>query len=52
MDKILDDMDLSHVPRILVLNKMDLLKDAEPEGVYIGTATERSKVPSSKLKDV
>ena len=26
-----------------------LLADAEPEGVYIGTATERSKVPSSRL---
>jgi GTP-binding protein HflX len=31
VDKILDDMDLSHVPRILVLNKMDLLTDTEPE---------------------
>ena len=31
VDKILDDMDLSHVPRILVLNKMDLLTDAEPD---------------------
>ncbi len=31
VDKILDDMDLSHVPRILVLNKMDLLTDVEPE---------------------
>ena len=29
-----------------------LLKDAEPEGVYIGTATERSKVPSNKLKGI
>lgn len=27
-----------------------LLSDAEPEGVYIGTATERSRVPSSKLR--
>ena len=31
VDKILDDMDLSHVPRILVINKMDLLTDVEPE---------------------
>ena len=30
VDKILDDMDLSHVPRILVLNKMDLLTDESP----------------------
>lgn len=29
-----------------------LLADAEPEGVYIGTATERSKVPSSKLRKI
>lgn len=27
-----------------------ILADAEPEGVYIGAATERSRVPSSKLK--
>lgn len=27
-----------------------LLADAEPEGVYIGAATERSKVPSTRLK--
>lgn len=27
-----------------------LLSDAEPEGVYIGTATERSKIPSTKLR--
>lgn len=27
-----------------------LLADAEPEGVYLGTATERSKVPSSRLR--
>ncbi|MFP6593865.1 MAG: GTPase HflX [Dehalococcoidia bacterium] len=31
VDRILDDMDLSHVPRILVLNKMDLLTDDEPD---------------------
>jgi GTP-binding protein HflX len=31
VDKILDDMDLSHVPRILVLNKMDLLTETEPD---------------------
>jgi len=30
VDNILDDMDLSHVPRILVLNKMDLLTDESP----------------------
>ena len=29
-----------------------LLADAEPEGVYIGTATERSKVPSRKLRRI
>ena len=29
-----------------------LLADAEPEGVYIGTATERSKVPSSRLRKI
>ena len=29
-----------------------LLADAEPEGVYIGAATERSKVPSSKLRKI
>ncbi len=29
-----------------------LLSDAEPEGVYIGTATERSRVPSSRLKKI
>jgi hypothetical protein len=27
-----------------------LLADAEPEGVYIGAATERSKVPSTRLR--
>jgi sugar O-acyltransferase (sialic acid O-acetyltransferase NeuD family) len=27
-----------------------LLNDAEPEGVYIGTATNRAKVPSTKLR--
>lgn len=27
-----------------------LLADAEPDGVYIGTATERSNVPSNRLK--
>jgi len=31
VDRILDDMDLSRVPRILVLNKMDLLTDEVPE---------------------
>ena len=31
VDRILDDMDLSRVPRILVLNKMDLLTDVPPE---------------------
>ncbi|WP_211451723.1 acetyltransferase [Collimonas antrihumi] len=29
-----------------------LLADAEPEGVYIGIATERSKVPSTKLRKI
>ena len=29
-----------------------LLGDAEPEGVYVGTATERSRVPSSKLRRI
>lgn len=29
-----------------------LLSDAEPEGVYIGAATERSKVPSSRLRKI
>ncbi len=29
-----------------------LLADAEAEGVYIGSATERSRVPSSRLKNI
>lgn len=29
-----------------------LLADAAPEGVYVGTATERSKVPSAKLRSI
>ncbi len=29
-----------------------LLKDAEPDGVYIGATTERSRVPSSRLKRI
>lgn len=29
-----------------------LLSDAEPEGVYIGTATERSRVPSTRLRRI
>ena len=29
-----------------------LLADAEPEGVYIGTAIERSKVPSTRLRGI
>jgi len=29
-----------------------LLADAEPNGVYIGTATERSKVPSTRLRGI
>jgi sugar O-acyltransferase (sialic acid O-acetyltransferase NeuD family) len=29
-----------------------LLADAEAEGVYIGTATERSRVPSTKLRNI
>jgi sugar O-acyltransferase (sialic acid O-acetyltransferase NeuD family) len=29
-----------------------LLSDAEPEGLYVGSATERSKVPSTKLRKI
>jgi sugar O-acyltransferase (sialic acid O-acetyltransferase NeuD family) len=29
-----------------------LLSDAEPEGVYIGQATERAKVPSTRLRKI
>ena len=29
-----------------------LLSDAEPEGLYIGAATERSKVPSTRLRGI
>lgn len=29
-----------------------LLEDAEPEGVYVGSATERSRVPSTKLRRI
>ena len=29
-----------------------LLADAEPEGVYMGQATERSKVPSTRLRNI
>ena len=29
-----------------------LLADAEPEGVYMGTATERARVPSTKLRRI
>lgn len=29
-----------------------LLSDAEPEGVYIGSATERSRVPSTRLRKI
>jgi sugar O-acyltransferase (sialic acid O-acetyltransferase NeuD family) len=29
-----------------------LLADAEPEGVYIGSATERAKVPSTRLRNI
>jgi sugar O-acyltransferase (sialic acid O-acetyltransferase NeuD family) len=29
-----------------------LLADAAPEGVYVGTATERSKVPSTRLRGI
>lgn len=29
-----------------------LLADAEPEGVYVGLATERSKVPSTRLRKI
>jgi sugar O-acyltransferase (sialic acid O-acetyltransferase NeuD family) len=29
-----------------------ILADAEPEGVYIGTATERARVPSTRLRNI
>jgi sugar O-acyltransferase (sialic acid O-acetyltransferase NeuD family) len=29
-----------------------LLEDAEPEGVYLGRSTERSRVPSSRLRKI
>lgn len=29
-----------------------LLEDAEPEGVYIGAATERAKIPSTRLRKI
>jgi sugar O-acyltransferase (sialic acid O-acetyltransferase NeuD family) len=29
-----------------------ILNDAEPEGVYLGTETERSRVPSSRLRKI
>jgi acetyltransferase-like isoleucine patch superfamily enzyme len=29
-----------------------LLTDAEPEGVYVGQATDRSKVPSTRLRKI
>jgi len=29
-----------------------LLSDAEPDGLYIGAATERSAVPSSRLRKI
>ena len=29
-----------------------LLEDAEPEGVYLGSATERSRVPSTRLRKI
>ena len=29
-----------------------VLADVEPEGVYIGAATERSRVPSSRLRKI
>jgi acetyltransferase-like isoleucine patch superfamily enzyme len=29
-----------------------LLADAEPEGVYIGSTTERAKVPSTRLRGI
>ncbi len=29
-----------------------LLADAEPEGIYVGVATERSRVPSTRLKKI
>jgi len=29
-----------------------LLEDADPEGVYVATATERSRVPSGRLRRI
>ncbi|GFI18159.1 UDP-3-O-(3-hydroxymyristoyl)glucosamine N-acyltransferase [Lachnospiraceae bacterium] len=29
-----------------------MLSDAEPSGVYIGKATERSRIPSEKLRNI
>jgi hypothetical protein len=29
-----------------------LLQDAEAEGVYMGTGTERSRVPSTRLRNL
>ena len=35
-----------------VLGVLHLLRDAEPDVVYIGQATERSKVPGSRLRGI
>ena len=39
-------------PRCVVGAGALLLNDAEPEGVYMGHATERSKVPSTRLRGI
>lgn len=39
-------------PRCIIGAGTLILKDAESEGLYIGKATERSRVPSSKLKKI
>ncbi|WP_043358775.1 acetyltransferase [Belnapia sp. F-4-1] len=39
-------------PRCVVGAGALLLADAEPEGVYMGTATERARIPSSRLRGI
>jgi len=39
-------------PRCVIGAGALLLADAEPEGVYMGKATERSRVPSTRLKKI
>lgn len=38
--------------RCLIGASATLLEDAEPEGVYVGHATERSRVPSSRVRKI